>query len=77
MNSADGELWASLPSPLRTRVDELVLRDNEFAAIRALWTSGVEPRPRLIIATLPRTPRMNVICGRVIGTFRRELLDRT
>lgn len=47
MNSADGELWASLPSPLRTRIDELVLRDNEFAAIRALWTSGVEPRPRL------------------------------
>jgi transposase InsO family protein len=30
-----------------------------------------------IIATLPRTPRMNSICERVIGTLRRELLDRT
>jgi putative transposase len=30
-----------------------------------------------VITTLPRTPRMNAICERVIGTFRRELLDRT
>ncbi|MBE1562172.1 integrase core domain-containing protein [Nonomuraea africana] len=29
-----------------------------------------------IITTLPRTPRMNAICERVIGTMRRELLDR-
>jgi putative transposase len=29
-----------------------------------------------IIPTLPRTPRMNAICERVIGTLRRELLDR-
>jgi putative transposase len=29
-----------------------------------------------IIATLPRTPRMNAICERVIGTLRCELLDR-
>ena len=29
-----------------------------------------------IIKTLPKTPRMNAICERVIGTFRRELLDR-
>jgi hypothetical protein len=28
-----------------------------------------------IITTLPRTPRMNAICERVIGTLRRELLD--
>jgi transposase InsO family protein len=30
-----------------------------------------------IVTTLPRTPRMNAICKRVIGTLRRELLDRT
>jgi putative transposase len=30
-----------------------------------------------IITTLPRTPRMNAICERIIGTLRRELLDRT
>jgi putative transposase len=29
-----------------------------------------------IITTSPRTPRMNAICERVIGTLRRELLDR-
>jgi putative transposase len=28
------------------------------------------------ITTLPRTPRMNTICERVICTLRRELLDR-
>jgi transposase InsO family protein len=30
-----------------------------------------------IITALPRTPRMNAVCERVIGTLRRELLDRT
>ena len=29
-----------------------------------------------IINTLPKTPRMNAVCERVIGTLRRELLDR-
>ena len=30
-----------------------------------------------IIPTLPKTPRMNAICERAIGTLRRELPDRT
>ncbi|MFC5826163.1 integrase core domain-containing protein [Nonomuraea insulae] len=48
-------------------------RDPLFtSAFREVFT--VE-RPR-IITTLPRTPRMNAICERVIGTLRRELLDR-
>jgi putative transposase len=29
-----------------------------------------------IITTLPQTPRMNAICERIIGTLRREFLDR-
>jgi putative transposase len=29
-----------------------------------------------IITTMPQTPRMNAICERVIGTLRREILDR-
>jgi len=48
-------------------------RDPLFtAAFGEVFTSG----GLRIIATLPQTPRMNAICERVIGTLRRELLDR-
>ncbi|MEV4800407.1 integrase core domain-containing protein [Nonomuraea sp. NPDC049421] len=48
-------------------------RDPLFtAAFNAVFTAeGLQ-----VITTLPRTPRMNAICERVIGTLRRELLDR-
>ncbi|MEV1004029.1 integrase core domain-containing protein [Nonomuraea sp. NPDC050202] len=48
-------------------------RDSLFtSAFREVFTSeGLRD-----ITTLPRTPRINAICERVIGTLRRELLDR-
>ncbi|MDX3109235.1 integrase core domain-containing protein [Nonomuraea angiospora] len=48
-------------------------RDPLFtSAFREVFTAeGLQA-----ITTLPRTPRMNAICERVIGTLRRELLDR-
>lgn len=48
-------------------------RDPVFTAAfdEVFKTEGVR-----IVRTLPRTPRMNATCERVIGTFRRELLDR-
>ncbi|MEV4177015.1 integrase core domain-containing protein [Nonomuraea sp. NPDC049709] len=48
-------------------------RDPLFtSAFREVFTSeGLRD-----ITTLPRTPRMNAICERVIGTIRRELLNR-
>ncbi|WP_433432840.1 integrase core domain-containing protein [Nonomuraea sp. CA-141351] len=45
-----------------------------------LFTSGFrkvfQAEGLRIVTTMPRTPRMNAICERVIGTLRRELLDR-
>ncbi|MEV3985347.1 integrase core domain-containing protein [Nonomuraea sp. NPDC049758] len=52
-----------------------VIHDREplfTSAFREVFTSeGLRD-----ITTLPRTPRMNAICERVIGTLSRELLDR-
>jgi hypothetical protein len=49
-------------------------RDPLFtiAFAEVLKTEGLR-----IVTTLPRTPRMNAVCERVIGTLRREFLDRT
>ena len=49
-------------------------RDPLFTAA---FGEVLRPGGLRIITTLPRTPRMNAICERVIGTLRRELLDRT
>ncbi|GAA2412469.1 hypothetical protein GCM10010191_22390 [Actinomadura vinacea] len=62
---------------LGERVGELRVvihdRDPLFTAVFAevFKAEGVRT-----ITTLPRTPRMNAVCERVIGTLRRELPDR-
>jgi transposase InsO family protein len=49
-------------------------RDPVFTAA---FTEMLKAAGLKIITSLPRTPRMNATCERVIGTLRRELLDRT
>jgi putative transposase len=49
-------------------------RDSVFTTA---FTDVFKAEGLRIITTLPRTPRMNATCERVIGTLRRELLDRT
>ncbi|MER6510594.1 integrase core domain-containing protein [Nonomuraea sp. NPDC001636] len=67
----------NLAMELGNRIAELRFlihdRDPLFtAAFSAVFTAeGLQ-----VITTLPRTPRMNAVCDRVIGTLRRELLDR-
>ncbi|MDX3103719.1 integrase core domain-containing protein [Nonomuraea angiospora] len=67
----------NLVMDLGERIDGLrfVIHDRDplfTSAFREAFTAeGLR-----IITTLPRTPRMNAICERLIGTLRRELLDR-
>ncbi|GAA2826227.1 hypothetical protein [Nonomuraea rubra] len=67
----------NLAMDLGDRIAELrlVIHDRDLlftSAFREVFTAeGLR-----FITTLPRTPRMNAICERVIGTLRRELLDR-
>jgi transposase InsO family protein len=49
-------------------------RDPLFTAA---FAEGFKAEGLRNVTTLPRTPRMNAICERVIGTLRRELLDRS
>ena len=56
--------WDSLPQQLRERVDELVLRDHRFGAVRAIWECGAEPRPALLE------------CQVIVAERYRELGDR-
>jgi putative transposase len=68
----------NLAMDLGTTMDTLQFlirdRDTEFVdAFDALFRAAdVE-----IITTPPQAPRANAICERVVGTLRRELLDRT
>ncbi|MEV1171140.1 integrase core domain-containing protein [Nonomuraea sp. NPDC049784] len=67
----------NLAMDLGDRISELrfVIHDRDplfTSAFREVFAAeGLQ-----VITTLPRTPRMNAICERVIGTLRSELLDR-
>ena len=58
------------PGTLRFLVHD---RDSVFtiAFVEVFTAAGPQ-----IVTSLPRTPRMNAVCERVIGTLRRGPLDR-
>jgi putative transposase len=66
------------PAPRRARMDTLrfLIRDRDtklLDAFDAVFDAcGIE-----IIKTPPQAPTANAICERLVGTLRRELLDRT
>ncbi|MEU7856403.1 integrase core domain-containing protein [Nonomuraea sp. NPDC049141] len=61
---------------LSDRIAELRFLNHDRDPLSTSAFRAVFETERLrIITTLPRTPRMNAICERVIGTLRRECLD--
>jgi putative transposase len=63
---------------LGDRLDTLwFLIHNRGPIFTAAFAEVFKAEGLRIIKTLPKTPRMNAICERTIGTLRRELLDRT
>jgi transposase InsO family protein len=72
-----GAAGRNLTMDLGDRIDTLrfLIRDRD-PLFTAAFAEVFEAEGLRIITTLPRTPRMNAICERVIGTLRRELLDR-
>ncbi|GAA2427597.1 hypothetical protein GCM10010191_45640 [Actinomadura vinacea] len=67
----------NLAMDLGKRVGELrvVIHDRD-PLFTAAFAEVFKAEGVRTITTLPRTPRMNAVCERVIGTLRRELLDR-
>ncbi|HEV7935582.1 MAG TPA: integrase core domain-containing protein [Actinomadura sp.] len=67
----------NLAMDLGARVDTLrfVIRDRDSKYTRA-FDSVFDAEGIQVIQTPPRAPRANAICERVVGTLRRELLDR-
>ncbi|WP_347607703.1 integrase core domain-containing protein [Acrocarpospora sp. B8E8] len=53
----------------------LIIHDRD-PLFTAAFAEVLRAEGMRIIRTMPRTPRMNAVCERVIGTLRRELLDR-
>jgi putative transposase len=68
----------NLAMELGTRMNTLrsLLRDRDTTFVAgfdaAFHASGIQ-----VITTPPQAPRANAICERLVGTLRRELLDRT
>ena len=62
---------------LGERVDTLqyLIRDRD-ALFAAAFDAVFSSKSIHIIRTPPRAPRANAICERMVGTLRRELLDR-
>lgn len=55
----------------RVATVKFLLRDRDSRFTRAFDAEGIR-----ILTSPPRAPRANAICERMIGTLRRELLDR-
>jgi transposase len=67
----------NLAMDLGVRMDmfRFVIRDRD-SKYTAAFDGVTDAEGIQVIATPPRAPRANAICERVVGTLRRELLDR-
>ncbi|GAA0980589.1 hypothetical protein GCM10009555_047350 [Acrocarpospora macrocephala] len=67
----------NLTMDLRDRIGtlRLIIHDRD-PLFTAAFAEVFRAEGMRIIRTMPRTPRMNAVCERVIETLRRELLDR-
>jgi len=68
-------LMAEFWNPTRATTVKFLLRDRDSRFTRAFDEVFAADGIR-ILTSPPRAPRANAICERMIGTLRRELLDR-